>query len=410
MNSSVLPRIYYGWWIVLACGLIAVVGWSLGVFGMGVYIHALSEQRGFSIGLVSTAVTLSYLVNAACLIWVGSATAELGPKPVIAGGTAMLAIAVAGLGFCNEVWHLFAVFAAMGIGRACLSATAISTTLAPWFERHQGRAVSMALLGASVGGMIGTPLLLGGIALFGLKAAFILAGVVSTVVLVPVVLLVLKRNPQELGLLPDGDDAQAASAPAEARWSRRGAMATRQFHSQLLAFALAMLVQIGFLSHHVPLVAPTLGDAGASAAVSLAALTAFIGRVLLARFADKMDLRAITAGVMIFAMISLAYMSVATTAASLLASSAMYGLTIGNLTTLAPLIARREFGAVSFGAVYGVISAATAFATAFGPAFYGVLRDAFGSYGAPLTVAAVFNLVSAGVILWGGRKPLPLPG
>ena len=408
MSSFRRPRIFYGWWVVLACGVVAVIGWSLSVFGMGVYIHALSQQRGFSIGLVSTAVTLSYLVNASCLIGVGTVTAELGPKPVIAFGTVVLAISVAGLGFCHERWQLFAFFAAMGIGRACLSSTSISTTLAPWFERYQGRAVSMALLGASVGGMIGTPLLLGGIALFGLEAALVVAGLISTLILLPVVFLVLKRNPQELGLLPDGLP-QAASAPVEARWSRKGAMATRQFHSQLVAFALAMLVQIGFLSHHVPLVAPILGDAGASMAVSLAALTAFIGRILLARFADKMDLRLITAGVMLFAMVSLAYMSVATTAFSLLASSAMYGLTIGNLTTLSPLIARREFGAVSFGSIYGLISAAIAFATAFGPAIYGVLRDMFGSYGPPLAVAAIINLIAAAIIFWGGRKPLPTP-
>src|SRR5262245_19451186 len=112
MSSYLQPRIFYGWWIVLACGLVAVIDWSLGVFGMGVYIHALSGQRGFSIGLVSTAVTLSFLVNAACLIRVGTATAELGPKPVIAVGTVILAVSVAGLGLCSESWQLFMLFAA----------------------------------------------------------------------------------------------------------------------------------------------------------------------------------------------------------------------------------------------------------------------------------------------------------
>src|SRR3984957_11055141 len=68
-------RIFYGWWIVFGCLIVAVVGWSLTVFGMGVYIHVLSEQPGFSIGLISSAVTVSYLVSAACLIRIGTATA-----------------------------------------------------------------------------------------------------------------------------------------------------------------------------------------------------------------------------------------------------------------------------------------------------------------------------------------------
>jgi MFS family permease len=401
--------LFYGWWIVLACGLVAVIGWSLGVFGMGVYIHALSETRGFSISLVSTAVTFSYLVNAACLMSVGTATAELGAKPVLATGVVALALSVAGLGYCRESWQLFGLFAVMGIGRSCLSTTTISTTLAPWFELHQGRAVSVALLGASVGGMISTPLLLSGIALLGVKQTFGLAGLASTIVLLPVVVLVLKRSPQELGLLPDGGLEAASTGIQQAEWSRNGAMRTRQFQSQLLAFALAMLVQIAFLSHHVPIVAPILGDAGASTAVSLAAAAAFGGRVALARFADGIDLRLTTAGVMLLGTVSLAYMSNATSAFSLLLASAMYGLTIGNLTTLSPLIARREFGAVSFGSIYGLIGAAIAFATAFGPAICGLLRDSLGSYGPPLLLFGAINLIAAGIIVWGGRKPMPQP-
>ena len=396
--------------MVFACVVVAAVSWSLGTFGMGVYIHVLSDQRGFSIGLVSTAVTTSFLVSAACLTGIGAATDRLGPKPVIAVGAIAMAAAVAALGFCRETWQVFAVFAILGIGRSCLSATTISTALAPWFERHQGRAVSMALLGASIGGMIGTPLLLGGMALLGVETALVIAGLSAVVTLFPIVFFVLRRRPQDLGLLPDGEvvtNAPAARPPA--RWSRSGAMATRQFQTQLIAFSLCMMMQVGFLSHHVPMVAPILGDSGASVAVSSAALSAFLGRIALARFADRIDLRWTTGGVLLLAALSLAYMSRASTGFDLLASSVLYGLTIGNLTTLAPLVARREFGALSFGSIYGIIGAAVALAMAFGPGLYGVLRDLSGSYGLPLAIAAVLNLGAAFIIVWGGRVPMPPP-
>ena len=127
----------------------------------------------------------------------------MGPKPVISAGVTILALSVAALAFCVRGWQVFAVFGAMGLGRACLSPTSISTTLAPWFERHQGRAVSTALLGASVGGMIGTPLLLTGIRFFGIERGLALAGAVALLIVLPVALFVLKRNPQSIGLLPD---------------------------------------------------------------------------------------------------------------------------------------------------------------------------------------------------------------
>ena len=401
---------FYGWWIVFGCLLVAVVGWSLTVFGMGVYIHVLAERPGFSIGLVSTAVTVSYLVNAVFLISVGTATARFGPKPVIGAGAVILGVTVPALAFCQQAWQVFLVFAVMGLGRACLSPTSISTTIAPWFERHQGRAVSMALLGASIGGMIGTPLMLAGIAVFGEHTALILAGASALIIVLPVVFFVLKRSPQEMGLLPDGETASTGGTQkAEAIWSRRGAMATRHFNSQLVSFALSLMVQIGFLSHHVSLVAPTLGDHGASIAVSAAALAAFVGRIALARFADRVDLRWTTCGVLLVAAASLAAMAVTSSPAGLMLTSVCYGLTIGNLTTLSPIIARREFGAASFGAVFGVAASAIAVASAFGPGLFGILRDTFHSYGPALIIAALLNLIAAVIIVWGGRKPLPSP-
>ncbi len=387
----------------------AVVGWSLTVFGVGVYIHVLSEQRGFSIGLTSLAVTVSSLVSAACLMSVGTATARFGPKPVIATGTVILALTVTTLAYCEQAWQVFIVFVGMGLGRSCLSATTISTTLAPWFERHQGRAVSTALLGASVGGMIGTPLLLGAIAEFGILRGLALAGATSLLVVLPVVVFVFKRGPESLGLLPDGGEASTASVPKVATWSRKGAMATRQFKSQLIAFALGLMVQIGFLSHHLSIVAAPLGEHVATIAVSSAALAAFLGRIALASFADRIDLRLTTGGVLLVAAASLGVMSVTSGYAGLLLTSVTYGLTIGNLTTLSPIVVRREFGASSFGAVYGLAASVIGFANAFGPGIFGVLRDAFGSYGPALMVAGLANLVAAVVIVWGGRKPLPPP-
>jgi MFS family permease len=210
-----------------------------------------------------------------------------------------------------------------------------------------------------------------------------------------------------MGLQPD---ASTESVPkAEATWTRRGAMVTRQFNSQLIAFALGLMVQVGFLSHHVSIVAPILGEQAASVAVSSAALAAFLGRIVLASFADRIDLRLTAAGVFMVAAVALASMSMSMSYFGLLFTSVAYGLTIGNITTLSPIIARREFGASSFGAVYGVAASVIGVAYAFGPGMFGILRDAFGNYGPSLMVAASLNLVAALVIIWGGRKPLPLP-
>jgi MFS family permease len=404
-----MKTVFYGWWLVSAYLVVAAVSWSLGTFGMGVYIHSLAVYRGFSIHRVSIAVTLSFMVNAATLIFIGTATVRFGPRPVFAAGGFLLALVVACIPWCKEFWQLVLLMALMGIARSCLSTTSISTGLVPWFERHQGRAISTALLGASVGGIVGTPLLLGGIAVLGFRNALLMAGIIAGLLIIPIALLVLRDKPEDLGLHPDGIPPGADIRPVVSHWTWGKAVQTFRFQTQLIAFALGMMVQVGFLSHHVSMVAPVLGEEGASLAVSCAAVSAFIGRVLLARYSDNFDVRLITSLVLIVAAISLVCMARFTGSIGLMVCSIAYGLTVGNLTTLSPIIVRREFGAASFGAVFGVASAVIAFGMALGPGLFGAIRDAYGSYSPALLLAGGLNLVAAVIIVWGRTRPLPAP-
>ena len=402
---------FHGWRIVAACMLLATVSWSLGIFGMGVYVFALTGRQGFSVSTVSTAITGAYVVSALLMMAVGRCIARRGSRPVVAAGALAMALGVAALPHCRQPWQLYAAFLVLGLGVACLSTNTIGSTLAPWFERHQGRAMSTAMLGASIGGMVGTPLLMGGLRLWGFEATAALAAGTALVLLLPLAALVLKRRPQDLGQFPDGMAAPHGPQPAAAApWQLRQVLATRQFRSHILAFGLALMVQIGFLSHHVSITLPALGAQGAAAAVSAAAVAAFAGRLLLARYADHMDVRKSGAGVLLLAAAALVGMALWPRPWALMALSVAYGLTVGNVTTLAPMIIRREFGAASFGVVFGLAATLNQLAMSLGPTLFGTLRDAFGSYGPALVLCAALNLAAAQALVWGGRHALPAHG
>lgn len=399
--------IFYGWWMVAACVVIAVLSWGFGIFGVSVYLHAISQFRGWSLGVISSAVTFSFLIAAVASLWVGSAIDRFGPRPVMSGGAIAMATGLIGLGHVSEPWHVYAAFVVTSLGNACLSVTAITATLSPWFERHQGRAVSTAMLGASVGGMTGVPFLLLSIEWLGFQNAMLLAGVTLLVIVLPIAVFALRKHPHDMGLHPDGEAPQENITVAPARrWSRSEALRTMAFYSVVIAFGLGLTVQVGFLTHHVTLVAPALGAAAASAIVSVTALAAFLGRVALARYADHVDLRVTSCAVLLLAAVSLGSIAVFPVPIVLIGASVVYGLTSGNVTTLSPIIVRREFGASSFGAIYGVAWMGIGLASAFGPAFFGLLHDAFGGYGPALFIAAALDVVAAGVVLIGGRKIL----
>lgn len=397
--------IFYGWWVVAACLVIAILSWGLGVFGAGVSLHAITQSRGLSVGSVSTAIMASGIIFALASIFVGPAIDRYGPRPVMTLGALMMAAGLALIGQVQELWHAYAAFTLSGLGNACLSVTAITAAISPWFERHQGRAMSSAMLGASIGGMSSTPILIFSIERIGFPNTMLYSAALLLAIVLPLALFVLKRNPAELGLYPDGEvPPQKTSQEAPRSWSRAQALRTAAFVSIVVAFSLGLGVQVGFLTHHVTLAVPSLGASGAAFIVSMTAVAAFVGRVALARWADQVDLRVTSAAVLAVAAVSLAAIAAFPVAWILVGASIVYGLTTGNVTTLSPIIVRREFGAAAFGAINGVAWMCIGIACAIGPALFGLLYDYFGGYSTALMIAAVLDLVAAAVIYLGRPK------
>ena len=404
-----MARTYYGWWIVGACALAAMIGNALGLFGAGVYLRTITASTGWTTGTVSGAVTLFYVVSAVLLIPVGSGIGRVGPRPFVAAGGLAMAAGVAGMGHVSAPWHVYVLFPLLGVGWACLSTTAVATTLAPWFEKYQGRAISIASLGASAGGMMGPPLLLVGADRIGFAPTTATAAAVALAVLLPLALLVLRRGPDDMGLSPDGlPPAQDIRQRQCSNWSRADALRTSRLQTTMIAFGLGMFAQIGLLTHQATLLAQSLPTDGVAATISGTAISALVGRFGLTKFADRLDARVTSSAVLITAATSFCALAATDNPVVLISASLLFGLTVGNVTTLSPIIVRREFGATAFGPVFGVASCAIQLATAFGPGIYGLLHDSSGGYREPLLVAATLDTIAAIVILCAGRSEAAL--
>ena len=405
-HPSPAIKIFHGWWMVWGCMAVAIVAWSFALYGPSVYLHTLSTEHRWPIGVISSALTLSFLVNASVLGFVGPAIGRFGPGRMMGAGACVMARGLILIGRVSEVWQVFAAFSLMGLGWSCLSTTAITSSLAPWFERFQGRAVSTALLGASIGGMAGVPFLLLLIRTLGFTSAMLCVGLILLATVLPISLFIMKRRPQDLGLTPDGLPPDPARQRNESKtWTRTEALQSFKLQTIMLAFGLALLVQIGFLTHQVSLLISVVDDYATALCVTGAAMLAFIGRLVLARFADRLDVRVIACAVLIQAGTATSIAALFPEAPwAIVTAVLMYGMTAGNTTTLPPIIVRREFGAVSFGVVFGVCATLMQLMSAMGPAFFGLMRDASGSYQLPLALATVMNFLAAAFVMAGRQK------
>ena len=400
---------FQGWRVVAACFVIAAFAWALGLFGSSVYLQAVTAAHGWPIAEVASAITLFFLVSALVQRTVGRSIDRWGPRPVLSLGAVSMCLGVALIGQVSAPWQLYPCFVLIGVGWSTLSTTGIAATVAPWFERHQGRSMTLAIMGASLGAIAGVPLLLLAVARFGLASGLIVTATGAALVLLPLIALALRfRSPADIGQQRDGDTAPVDSAisrsvrPVAAQGNRRVLL-----WSAAMGFALGLTVQIGFITHHVTLAGPLLGTAGAGLLVSATGATAFAGRLVLARIVDRVNVRRLACLIMALQTMALLAIALWPTAPVLIAASLVYGYGIGHVTTLGPVVVRREFGAAAFGATYGAAATAIQLTSAFGPALFGLLRDSFAGYGPGLAIASLVTALGGFSLFIGSRAFRP---
>ena len=118
----------------------------------------------------------------------------------------------------REIWQFVLFFGVIGtFGIPGLGYSVISPTVAKWFVRHRGKATGIATAGLNAGAVVLTPLILFLIHQFGWRSAWFFLGFVPWIVVVPPSLLWLRRQPEDMGLLPDGDTRTDASEADETR-------------------------------------------------------------------------------------------------------------------------------------------------------------------------------------------------
>lgn len=390
------PR-YAGWRVVFACYTAAVFCWGYGLYGHGVYLAELNRLHGWPTALIASATTAFYLLTAALVVFISDAIARLGPRHVILIGAGCFISSVALLAYIDSLWQLFPVYLLMSFGAASMHVGSISNVVGLWFDRQRGLALSLALNGASSGGILVTPVLVLAIARYGFANAMLGSALLMTAVLIPIILAWINRPPAAIA-------ATSAPATAPATWTRRRALRSLAFWSVAAPFAMALTAQVGFLVHQIAALEPTLGRSEVGLSVAALTICAIIGRFVLGAFANRVDMRFVTAGSVLSQAAALIAITLITDPVALFVACAVFGLSAGNLLTLPALIIQREFEAASFGMLVGLSWAVSQFTYAFGPGVMGVLRDLTGGYGAPLWLCAALDIAAAMVIL---MRPKP---
>ena len=402
-------KTFYGWRVVAAAFTLAVFGWGLGFYGPPVFLHAVREQHGWPLSLISAAVTVHFLSGAAVVAQTPALYRRYGIPAVTRAGALLLALGVFGWAVAATPWQLFAATIVSGMGWAAMGSAAVNEIVSPWFARGRPAALSMAYNGASIGGVLFSPLWAVAIAWLGFPTAAALIGIIVAVTMWALAGRVFARTPQEMGLAPDGDppSTPAAIAPARADLSGSLLWRDRRFLTLAAGMALGLFAQIGLIAHLFSLLVPALGEDGAGLLMGAATAAAVGGRLLVGWLmpanADRRLVSGLCYAVQITGSVVL-ILAAGRNAPLLILGVLLFGSGIGNATSLPPLIAQMEFTPSDVRRVVALIVAISQAAYALAPMAFGLVRD-LSTGAAPLVfIAAALIQGLALVVFVAGRR------
>ena len=382
--------------------------WGIGFYGPSVFLQSLHQTRGWPISQISMAITAHFLLSAIAIVYLPEIHRRLGIAKTTFLGAVLTAVGLILWSGAREPWQLFAAAIPSGAGWAMTSGAALNAIVARWFDRDRPIAIALAFNGASIGGVLFVPMWVWLIRSVGFPSAALLVGGCMVAMVAYLCVRFLAKSPEDMGLAPDGDASHKAAAKPKPRRTRIEIVRSWRFITISAGFSLGLFAQIGLLAHLVARLAPELGIEQAGLLVSLATVCAVIGRTAAGKWIGEHDRRFAAAANFAVQIGGVLLLSFGSGSVGLTLGCVLFGLGIGNLTSLPPLIVQKEFEREDVATAVALIIAINQGVFAFAPAIIGAMRDTTADYQLPFALIALIQLLAAVIILLG-RRPTRAP-
>ncbi len=397
---------FYGWVVAgcVMCSNVARQGAAVATLSM--FILPMTLEFGWSRTGISGAVSLGSLLGALVAPFIGPLFDRHGSRAMLVASAIVVSACCAALAGTQSLAWFYAAFALSRMTFSTPFDVGTTSAIANWFLRR--RSLAMSLLSVSIGlGLAVIPFVTQLVVVGqGWRAGWLmLAALVLVFGALPQWLLLVRR-PEDLGLLPDGAAAVAASGEVSREVSgeisyTRGEAMRAPVLWLLMAFTLLVFpVQAGISLHQAPhLIERGLSPALAAACVSAFSIAAALSALLFGAAGQRASLRgSLACGALLIAAGALMMRAVDGPALGF-ASAIAFGAGIGGIFTMLPVAWANFFGRAHFGAIRGVTLPAQVGGQALGPLIAGALHDYSGDYGAGLAVFAAMAVCAAALAL-----------
>lgn len=400
--STSVPRIYYGWWVVLAAflNLFFVVG--IIFYGFPVFYPYFVESLGFTRAQVTQGFFLGFLFAGLPFgILAGTLIDKVGARSVILAGTSLVGVPLLVMGSITRFWQFELLCVVEVIGFVLAGPIANQVLIARWFHRRRGRAMGYAYLGLGSGGVV-APLLVNYLAHeLGWRHALEFIGALILLVLFPVGIWLTRSSPEELQIAGDPltsseFEEQKSSVPDHISMGVPQAVRSRSFWL-ILAGSTLVVGAIGAVIQHYVLFLKDSGYSATTASRFSAILLASSlgGRVIVGYLADRFRKTYIMALFYCLVGASVFLLLAPHSLVIVLTFAIVFGFSMGADYMLIPLVTADCFGTASLGKLLALIIMGYSVGQWTAPWMVGRIFDARHSYDLAWQIIAIAGMVGA---------------
>lgn len=415
MLQRLMPRaIFYGWWIVLAGFIVQMFTSGLGNHSGGVYMVVLQDEFGWTKALVSGIFALGPLQAAVLAPLQGRLIDKFGPRAVVRTGVILMGLGLVAISAMNSPATFVPAFLLTGLGYTLAFDVALQTAVVNWFRRRRGTAMGFMMAGFGAGGVL-VPGVALAITVLDWRRAVLVGGVVVMTVGLAAAQL-LRRSPEEHGLLPDGQPAEEAEAngangledAGTPEFTARQTFRTPAFWLLALYQALFMFGVAAVAMHLVPYVVDSLQISLATAGSLMTVLTVCIvaGHMLGGFVGDRVNKRTFMMLLTVAQAAVLTLVVFGDSLALIVLFVVLQGLIIGARAPLNFSLRADYFGRKAYGTIWGVSLAIVNVGNMAGMITTGLLADHFGGYQVAFIVILALTCLSV-LLLAAARRPQP---
>ncbi|MDQ5987450.1 MAG: L-lactate transporter [Syntrophus sp. SKADARSKE-3] len=403
--------IFYGWYIVLVAWVSNLLA-GTGFYIFNAFIEPLCAARGWTRAEINIAPMLGYMVNICGVLFYGTMVYRVGPRILMTIASLVAASAFVLMGYCTNILFFYAAFMLLFLGIGGMSGIVTATAVNNWFVRKRGRALGIATSGLSFAGFILPSIAMAIIGKSGLLSAFLwIALMIGTAG--PLSWLVIRRRPEDMGLLPDGDAISAGTVARDAStgtehlphqgmhpsyWTFSMAIHSPAFWKIGLAYGLCMASVLGVMFQ----LKPRFSDVGFDdkTAMRLMAATAFmavVGKYMWARFCDSFNVRKVVTTLLALNAAGLSLLLVPQSMTAAIVFVVVYGFSMGGVVSTQAVMIAESFGREAFPTIARYIWVVVGI-NFIGYPIMGASFQMTGSYDAAYVIFIVFNICAVCLI------------